>query len=133
MRPAQSSTASVKASLPARRSSIGRRRQAGSTLKNVYAMYWPATWESLAGAAGQLAVPQVGHGPVEAPHARLCAPVGVVEAGLPAVQARLVERVEDEETADGRLAVGKPQRPTVVGGLRRRTDAFLRVRRRALL
>jgi hypothetical protein len=35
IRAAKSSTTSAKASLPAARSSIGSRRQAGSTLKNV--------------------------------------------------------------------------------------------------
>src|ERR1043166_6444091 len=96
-------------------------------------MYWPAPRGRLARAVRQLAVPQVAHRAREAPQARLRRPVGVVEPGLPAVEVRLVERVEDEQPADRGLAVGDRNRLAVVRGLRRGADTLLGVRRVAQL
>src|SRR5690242_10948145 len=120
MRGAQSSTASAKASLPATRSSIGRRRHAGSTLKKVYATYWPLTSEMLAAAfpvllrlrlrrhfrAGERARLRGRRARLHGSKARLRRVVGVEEPGLPAVEVVLVADVEEEEAGDGLLAEG---------------------------
>src|SRR5262245_319834 len=136
MRRAQSSTTSANASLPAARSSIGRRRQAGSTLKKVYATYWPLTKRMLAtppglelrlrlragqrarlgGLGGALDHGQVGFRRV----------VGVEETRLPAVEVGLVADVEEQEAGDGRLAIRKLDRLLVVGALDRFRDGIAR-------
>src|SRR5437763_15348402 len=138
MRVAQSSTTSANASFPAARSSIGRRRHAGSTRKNVYATYCPSTGMMLAlaggadehpaervGRLGRLAA-LVGAGVdagdrlLDERAARLRGAVGVVDARLPPVVVRLVGDVEDQESADGRLAGSHLQRFVVV----RRLDSL---------
>ena len=55
MRPAHSSTTSANASLPASRSSIGRRRHAGSILKKRYETYCPTWTPSMRSYPGLLA------------------------------------------------------------------------------
>src|SRR5438128_638604 len=138
MRLAQSSTTSANSSLPAARSSIGRRRQAGSTRKNVYAMYCPSTGLMLAlaggadenpaervGGLGRLAAlvgagVDVGDRLLHERAAGLRGAVGVVDARLPPVEVRLVGDVKDQKAADGRLACGHLQSFVVV----RRLDAF---------
>src|SRR5436190_15281410 len=101
MRAAQSSTTSAKASLPAARSSTGRRRQAGSTRKKVYATYCPSTgvMVALAGRAEENPTERVGRErrvaalvragvdvpdrPLHERAARLRRTVGVIHARLP--------------------------------------------------
>src|SRR5438874_1864385 len=149
MRVAQSSTTSPNASLPAARSSIGRRRQAGSTRKNVYPTYCPSTGLMLAlaggadehpaegvGRLGRLAAlvrpgMDVGDRLLDECAARLRRAVGVVDARLPAVVVRLVGDVEDQEAADGRLAGGHLQRLVVVRRLDALADRLGRGRLRA--
>src|SRR5919204_86625 len=122
MRPAQSSTTSAKASLPAARSSTGRRRQTGSTLWNVYATYCPAIAEIVA-AVRPRATPcerlqRIGCdvGP-EAPEARLRRVVRVEEPRLPAPEVALVDDVEDQKALHRGLAVGEVERLRVRGCL----------------
>src|SRR5262245_27441378 len=116
MRPAQSSITSAKASFPATRSSTGRRRHAGSTRKNWYAMYWPSTTRILR-TVGELPAACLLRGRGDRVEARLRLRVGVVRARLPAVEVGLVEEVEDVDGDHVRLARGCLEGLLVVLGL----------------
>src|SRR5690348_15498780 len=136
MRPAQSSTSSANASFPAARSSIGRRRQAGSILKKVYATYWPLTKRMLATPtrlelrlrAGQRAGLGGLGGALDHSQVGLRCVVGVEETGLPAVEVGLVADVEQEEAGDCRLAIRELDCLLVIGALHRLRDGIARRR-----
>src|SRR2546421_6415558 len=85
--------------------------------------------EPQARAAGDDAAPRRQHGRARRREARLRRAVRVVEARLPAVEVGLVDRVEEEEAADGRLAERERDRLRVVGALGGRVG---RLRRRRL-